>query len=84
MAKRFAAVILGAGSTTIADTPQLMLKVDGTPLIRRTVDAVAKAGVSEIVVTVKSESDPSRRRSRGLRPGSSPFHGTRTGSRRAS
>lgn len=45
-------VAAGSGSRLGAPVPKALVELDGVPLVRRSVDALAAAGVAEIVVTI--------------------------------
>lgn len=45
-------VAAGSGSRLGASVPKALVELGGVPLVRRSVDALAAAGVSEIVVTI--------------------------------
>ncbi|HKZ08833.1 MAG TPA: nucleotidyltransferase family protein [Methylomirabilota bacterium] len=61
-----AGVVLAAGLSRRMGRPKLLLPLDGRPLIRRTVEALAAAGLAELVVVVPPESDAIRAALDGL------------------
>jgi molybdenum cofactor cytidylyltransferase len=52
MAKKIAAVVLAAGDATCKGQPKLTLSIEDQPLIRRVVEAVARARVDDTIVVV--------------------------------
>ncbi len=58
----FGGVVLaaGRGSRMGADIPKVMLKVGGTPMVRRVVETLRDAGVSPVCVIVPAGSSPVR------------------------
>ena len=61
-----AGVVLAAGLSGRMGRPKLLLPLDGRPLIRRTVEALAAAGLADLVVVVPPESDALRAALDGL------------------
>jgi CTP:molybdopterin cytidylyltransferase MocA len=49
------AVVLAAGASTRMGAPKLLLPLDGEPIIRRTVRAVANSGVDDVLVVLGYE-----------------------------
>jgi CTP:molybdopterin cytidylyltransferase MocA len=46
------AVVLAAGASTRMGTPKLLLPLEGEPIIRRTVRAVSRSGVDDVLVVL--------------------------------
>jgi molybdenum cofactor cytidylyltransferase len=61
-----AGVVLAAGLSRRMGRPKLLLPLDGRPLIRHTVEALAAAGLDDLIVVVPSESDALRAALEGL------------------
>ena len=57
-----AGVVLAAGLSRRMGRPKLLLPLDGRPLLRRTVEALAAAGLADLIVVVPPESDAIRPR----------------------
>lgn len=61
-----AGVVLAAGLSRRMGRPKLLLPLDGRPLIRRTVEALAAARLADLVVVIPPESDALRAALDGL------------------
>lgn len=61
-----AGVVLAAGLSRRMGRPKLLLPIDGRPVIRRTVEALAGAGLADLVVVVPPESEALRTALDGL------------------
>ena len=61
-----AGVVLAAGLSRRMGRPKLLLPLDGRPLLRRTVEALAAAGLADLIVVVPPESDAIRAALEGL------------------
>jgi molybdenum cofactor cytidylyltransferase len=64
-----AAVVLAAGASTRFGSQKLLAPIDGVPLVRRTVEQVAAAGLDTIVVVLGREHDAIRSALEGMRVG---------------
>ena len=64
--KNIAAIILAAGqSKRFGDQNKMLFNIDGTAIIRRTVDTVVSAGLGDVVLVLGNDTAGVLRRLRG-------------------
>jgi CTP:molybdopterin cytidylyltransferase MocA len=58
MPRRLAAVVLAAGAASRFGGAKLVARLDGRPILQHVLDAIAEAGLAEVVVVTRPDAEP--------------------------